>query len=278
MPQGPDSDDRTIALSGGAFLMGGDDPDAVPEDGEGPVREVTVAPFAIDPVAVTNAQFAAFVAATDHDTDAERRGASFVFAGLLAADAPPTRAVLGAPWWREVPGATWRHPEGRGSTVAERLDHPVVQVSWRDARAYSAWVGKRLPTEAEWELAARGGLEQRRYPWGDELEPGGGHRCNVWQGRFPHENTLADGYLGTAPADAFAPNGFGLHNACGNVWEWCAGPFRAGRAEQRAIRGGSYLCHASYCNRYRVAARSGRPPDTMTGNLGFRCARDGGAR
>ncbi len=258
--------------------MGGEDPDGVPADGEGPVREVCLPPFDIDAAAVTNERFAAFVAATGHVTDAERHGSSFVFAGLLAPDAPATRAVRAASWWREVAGASWRHPEGRGSNLAERLDHPVVHVSWRDAAAFAAWAGGRLPTEAEWERAARGGLEGRRFPWGYELEPGGEHRCNVWQGDFPRHNTLADGFLGTAPVDAFRPNGFGLLNPCGNVWEWCADPFRPATGPARAMRGGSYLCHASHCNRYRVAARTGNPPATTTGNLGIRCAWDGGAR
>jgi formylglycine-generating enzyme required for sulfatase activity len=256
-----------IQLDGGTFLMGSEDPNGFPADREGPVREVTVEPFAIAPCAVTNEQFAAFVEATGHVTDAERLGTSFVFAGLLPDDFPPTRAVVGATWWRLVEGAAWRLPEGPGSSLDDRGDHPVVHVSWSDAGAYCAWAGMRLPTEAEWEFAARGGLEQKLYPWGDELTPGGEHRCNIWQGTFPTHNTLEDGYLGTAPADAFEPNGFGLHNTSGNVWEWCADPFEADR---RAIRGGSYLCHHSYCNRYRVAARSGNTPDTSTGHLGFR--------
>ena len=258
-----------IQLDGGSFLMGSDDPDGFPEDREGPVREVTVEPFAIAPCAVTNDDFLAFVEATGHVTEAERLGTSFVFAGLLPDDFPPTRAVAQAPWWRLVEGADWRRPEGPGSSVDARGDHPVVHVSWTDAGAYCAWAGGRLPTEAEWEFAARGGLEQKLYPWGDELTPRGQHRCNIWQGTFPTHNTLDDGYFGTAPADAFEPNGFGLHNTSGNVWEWCADPFDANR---RAIRGGSYLCHHSYCNRYRVAARSGNTPDTSTGHMGFRVA------
>ena len=155
-------------------------------------------------------------------TEAERFGWSFVFAGLLPDDFPPTEAVAAAPWWRKVEGADWRHPEGPHSGLDERLDHPVVHVSWNDAAAYCAWAGKRLPTEAEWERAARGGLEGGVFPWGDELEPGGEHRMNVWQGDFPARNTLADGFLGTAPVDAFEPNGLGLFNATGNVWEWTA--------------------------------------------------------
>jgi formylglycine-generating enzyme len=262
-----------IELDGGAFLMGSDDPDGHPADGEGPVREVVVAPFAIDAYALSNARFAAFVEATGYRTHAERFGWSFVFAGLLPEDFPPTRGVVAAPWWRQVHGADWAHPEGPGSSVASRADHPVVHVSWEDASAYCAWAGVRLPHEAEWELAARGGLVRARYPWGDELEPGGEHRANVWQGEFPVANTLADGHLGTAPVDAFGPNGFGLFNTSGNVWEWCADAF-APRPGTMAMRGGSYLCHASYCNRYRVGARTGDTPDSSSGNLGFRVAAD----
>jgi formylglycine-generating enzyme len=258
-----------IQLDGGIFLMGSDDPVGFPADQEGPVREVTVGPFAIAPCAVTNEQFAAFVDATGHVTEAERLGTSFVFAGLLPEDFPPTRAVAQAPWWRLVDGADWRRPEGPGSSLDGRGDHPVVHVSWTDAGAYCGWAGMRLPTEAEWEFAARGGLEQKLYPWGDELTPGGEHRCNIWQGTFPTHNTLDDGYLGTAPVHAFEPNGFGLHNTSGNVWAWCADWFDP---SHRAIRGGSYLCHRSYCNRYRVAARSGNTPDTSTGHMGFRVA------
>ena len=268
--------DTMVRLDGGPFLMGTEDPERVPGDGEDPVREVVVAPFAIDRCTVSNRRFADFVAATGHVTDAERFGWSFVFAGLLPDDFRPTRALAAAPWWRQVHGADWRHPEGPQSGVADRLDHPVVHVSHADALAFCAWAGLRLPTEAEWELAARGGLVQARYPWGDELTPGGEHRCNIWQGEFPVRNSAEDGYAGTAPVDAFAPNGFGLHNMAGNVWEWCADHFHAPNAAPgaRVIRGGSYLCHASYCNRYRVAARTGTTPDSSTGHTGFRCARD----
>lgn len=256
---------------GGSFLMGTEDPDGFPQDREGPVREVDLPPFWIDPVAVSNARFAEFTDATGHRTDAEQAGWSFVFGGFLPADFEPTRGIANAPWWRQVFGADWRHPEGPRSSVEDRLDHPVVHVSWNDAKAFAAWAGCRLPHEAEWEMAARGGLEQARFPWGDELEPGGRHAMNVWQGTFPSRNTGDDGWLGTAPVTEYEPNGHGMMNMSGNVWEWCAERFDR---QTRAIRGGSYLCHASYCNRYRVAARSFNTPDSSTGNMGFRVARD----
>jgi formylglycine-generating enzyme required for sulfatase activity len=274
------------ALDGGTFLMGTEAPDGYPADGEGPVHEVRLSPFRIARHAVTNEQFADFVEATGHRTDAERYGWSFVFSGLLGAEFAPTRGVAGAPWWRQVHGADWRHPEGPHSHLGGRARHPVVHVSHHDALAFCTWSGTRLPTEAEWEYAARGGLAGQRFPWGAELEPGGEHRMNVFQGRFPAEDTGADGYRGTAPVEAFPPNGYGLHNMTGNVWEWCAdwfhpGTYRNGaRADptgpeqgtHRVMRGGSYLCHASYCNRYRVDSRSANEPDSSTGNLGFRVA------
>jgi formylglycine-generating enzyme len=266
-----DGDSEGMVEVGGSFVMGAADRWAYPDDGEGPPREVQVSPFLIARCAVSNADFAGFVDETGYLTDAEQFGWSFVFAGLLPDDFPPTQGVAQAPWWRKVEGADWRHPEGPHSGLEGRLDHPVVHASWNDAQAYCAWAGKRLPGEEEWELAARGGLDGQPFPWGAELEPGGEHRMNVWQGEFPRENTLADGFRGTAPVDAFPPNGFGLHNVTGNVWEWTADPFDAGN---RVQKGGSYLCHHSYCRRYRVAARQGGTPDTSTGNLGFRCAQD----
>jgi formylglycine-generating enzyme required for sulfatase activity len=259
-----------VTLAGGRTFVGSDDPDH-PE--EWPVREVDVAPYRIARLAVTNAEFAEFVAATGHRTDAERYGSSFVFAGFLPDDFPPTRGVAAAPWWREVPDAAWGHPFGPQSDVRGLADHPVVHVSRADAQAYAAWRGARLPTEYEWEHAASGGLVGQTFPWGAELEPGGEHRMNVWQGTFPAEDTGADGWRGTCPVDAFPANGFGLHNTTGNVWEWCDGAWSRSEADG-VSRGGSYLCHASYCRRYRVSARQRHSPDSSTGNLGFRLAAD----
>ena len=288
------SDDATgamVLLPGGHFLMGTEAADAYAQDGEGPVHAVQIDPFWVDRYAVSNARFLAFVAATGYVTEAEQFGWAFVFAGLLPDDFPPTRRVAHAPWWRQVHGADWRHPEGPQSQIGDRLTHPVVHVSWNDATAFCRWNGGRLPTEAEWEYAARGGLEQRRYPWGDDVEPDGAQRMNVWQGRFPSLNTCADGYYGTAPVDMYLPNAYGLYNMTGNVWEWCPDWFSARyyshaprgnprgprHGSQRVIRGGSYLCHRSYSYRYRVAARAANSPDSATGDLGFRCIRAAGA-
>lgn len=264
------STDGMVRL-GGSFLMGTEDTDGFPQDREGPIREVDLPPFWIDKLAVTNARWAEFAAATGYRTEAERAGWTFVFAAFLPDDFEPTRGIANAPWWRQVMGGDWAHPEGPHSDLDGRDDHPVVHVSWNDAKAFCTWAGGRLPHEAEWEMAARGGLEQARFPWGDELEPGGAHAMNVWQGTFPNHNTGDDGWLGTCPVDEYEPNGHGLSNTSGNVWEWCADRFDR---QTRTIRGGSYLCHASYCNRYRVAARSFNTPDSSTGNMGFRVARD----
>ncbi|AXK33953.1 formylglycine-generating enzyme family protein [Streptomyces armeniacus] len=256
-------------LEGGTFLMGSET-SPYPADGEGPVREVRLDPFGIAATAVTNDEFAAFAEATGHRTDAERFGWSFVFGGFLPDDFPPTRGAVQAPWWRQVFEADWRRPEGPDSSVADRGDHPVVHVSYDDALAYCAWAGVRLPGEAEWEYAARGGLDGKPYPWGDERDPDGEYRMNIWRGSFPDRNTAADGYAGTCPADAFPPNAYGLFNMTGNVWEWCADAFGTGT---RVLRGGSHLCHESYCLRYRTSARMGNTPDSSSGNTGFRVAR-----
>jgi formylglycine-generating enzyme len=264
--------DGLVAVPAGEAQVGSDEPE-FPE--EWPVRTTHLPAYRISRTAVTNAEFAEFVGATGHRTDAEAYGWSFVFGGFLPPDFAPTRGVAAAPWWREVHGADWAHPEGPHSDVADRADHPVVHVSRRDAEAYAAWRGVRLPTEDEWEHAARGGLVGQPYPWGAELEPAGEHRMNVWQGTFPSDDTGADGWRGTCPVDAYPPNALGLHNATGNVWEWCAGPWSARDLQQQSVsRGGSYLCHASYCRRYRVSARQPQAPDDSTGNLGFRVAAD----
>lgn len=264
-----------VSIPGGSFVMGESSQLANEGDGEEPV-EVGVELFALQATAVTNAEFAAFVAATGHVTIAEELGSSFVFGGLLPDDFPPTRSMVGAEWWREVEGASWRAPEGPGSTIDDRQDHPVVHVSLLDASAYADWRGVRLPTEVEWERAARAGTDTI-WPWGDELEPGGRHAMNVWQGSFPTANTAADGHVGTAPVRSYEPNPWGLWNMVGNVWEWTVDDFGlrfpgAARSGRRVLKGGSYLCHASYCNRYRPAGRIGSPPDASAGNVGFRCA------
>lgn len=262
-----------VAIAGGTTLVGSNDPEH-PE--EWPVREVEVEAFRIAACAVTNAEFAQFVAATGYRTEAESFGSSFVFAGFLPDDFPPTRGVAEAPWWREVLGASWAHPMGPHSGLSGVEDHPVVHVSRTDAEAYAEWRGARLPSEIEWEHAARGGLVDQPFPWGSALQPDGQHRMNVWQGTFPGEDTGADGWRGTCPVDAFPANGFGLHNPTGNVWEWCAGDWATGApgGSDGVTRGGSYLCHASYCRGYRVSARQRQATDSSAGNLGFRLAAD----
>ncbi|MFE3519811.1 formylglycine-generating enzyme family protein [Streptomyces sp. NPDC059166] len=286
-----------VAVPGGTFAMGDGFGEGYAADGEGPVHEVSLASYLIDATTVTNAAFAAFVKDTGYETDAERLGVSAVF--HLAVRADPADVVgqaTGTPWWLVVRGASWRHPAGPLSSVGALQNHPVVQVSWNDAQAYCAWAGRRLPTEAEWEFAARGGLAGRRFPWGDELTPRGRRHCNIWQGTFPTRNTAEDGHETTAPVKSYRANGYGLWNTVGNVWEWCADTFssdtyaaRAGDAPvhdprgplhdprpeaPRVMRGGSHLCHDSYCYRYRVAARSGNTADSAAGNIGFRCAND----
>lgn len=257
-------------------------------DGETPVHAVVVGGFEIDTTSVTNADWAAFVEATGHITEAESFGYSAVFHLALAADVEDviSRAPR-TPWWLGVRGADWRHPGGRRSSVAGLEDHPVVHVSWNDALAYCDWAARSLPSEAEWEIASRGGIEGARYPWGDELparDGAGQWPCNIWQGTFPETNTCADGWPATAPVRSYEPNGYGVWQSVGNVWEWCADWFDPGyyarsphrdprgpeSGQARVLRGGSYLCHDSYCNRYRNAARSSNTPDSSMGNAGFR--------
>ena len=280
-----------VQIPAGSFRMGTTDT-RFPGDAEGPVREVAVDAIEMSRHPVTVAQFSEFVTATGYVTDAERFGWSFVFHHFVsdAVKASVRQAVKGSEWWWQVLKTMWRCPDGPDSSVDGRLSHPVTHVSWRDAVAYCEWAGVRLPTEAEWEYAARGGIDQARYAWGDALEPDGEHMCNIWQGNFPDDNTRADGFHGTSPVGTYPPNGFGLHDVAGNVWEWCAdwwstsfhrndrratrvNPKGPRRGDAKVIRGGSYLCHESYCNRYRVGARTASTPDSSTGNMGFRVIR-----
>ncbi|MFK3677793.1 formylglycine-generating enzyme family protein [Microbacterium sp. NPDC090218] len=276
-----------VRIPAGSFRMGDSSGDHNPGDGELPVHRVHVDALEIDATTVTNADFARFVADTGYRTEAETYGYSAVFHLAVAADVEDRMGPAGGtPWWSGIRGADWAHPGGRRSDIDTLSDHPVVHVSWNDAQAYCAWAGRRLPTEQEWEYAARGGLDGARYPWGDEEVDDGGWRLNIWQGVFPRTNTEEDGWLTTAPARSFAPNGYGLWQCVGNVWEWCADRFdadayrraaagsspaaSAATADARVLRGGSYLCHASYCNRYRNSARSANTPDSSMGNAGFR--------
>ena len=305
-------------LPGGEFTMGSDDPETAPA--ERPAHRVRVDGFWMDETEVTNAQFRKFVDATGYATTAERpvdweqlrkelppgtprppddrlAPGSLVF----VAPAHPVSLEAQTAWWRWVAGASWRHPEGPDGTIDGKDDHPVVQVSWDDALAYSKWAGKRLPSEAEWEYAARGGLEGRKYAWGDVFQPGSKPLANTWQGHFPDSNTRDDGFPRTAPVKSFPPNGYGLHDMIGNVWEWCADWYRpdayrtvpaTGVAQnptgpdagfdpnepyqpKRVTRGGSFLCSPNYCSNYRPSARRGTATDSGMSNLGFRCATSG---
>jgi formylglycine-generating enzyme required for sulfatase activity len=295
-----------VSIPGGTFWMGSDDG---PAD-ERPMHEVAVGPFQMDTTEVTVGQFEAFVRATGYVTVAERP-----FDGARFPDAPPELRRPGAavfvpvdapldgpwetphpPWWRYVPGANWRHPEGPGTGVRGKENFPVVQIAWEDAEAYAKWAGKRLPTEAEWEWAARGGLDRKPYCWG-EAENGAGGRwyANTFQGTFPAFDRGADGFVGLAPVKSFPPNGYGLYDMSGNAWEWCADWYDPGyyaaapkddpkgpptgppvdgeREPQRVRRGGSFLCADGYCRRYLPAARDKNPPDSSANHTGFRCVK-----
>jgi formylglycine-generating enzyme required for sulfatase activity len=279
-----------VRLSGGAFNMGADP--LLPE--EGPPRRVTVGAFAIDRTEVTNRQFAAFVAATNYVSVAERPLSAADYPHLTPDQRRPSSVVFDAQQgWRVVEGADWRHPFGPGSSIAGRANHPVVQVAHEDALAYARWAGRDLPTEAEWEFAARGGLNNARYTSGAHPEHEGRPHANHWQGSFPHSDTGADGFTATAaPVGCFPANGYGLHDMAGNVWEWTSDWYRPGIAQapespareaafdpaepgvpKRVIKGGSYLCADNYCFRYRPAARQAGPPDSGSSHVGFRTVR-----
>ncbi|WP_306119019.1 MULTISPECIES: formylglycine-generating enzyme family protein [unclassified Roseitalea] len=277
-----------VEFPGGPSFVGTDTP-VIPVDGEGPPRRITLKPFALEAECVTNARFARFVAETGYVSEAEEFGWSAVFRGLVDDQRAATMQYNPAiPWWLNAPHAMWRTPEGAGSDLDGRWDHPVVQVSWRDANAFARWAGGRLPTEAEWEHAARGTLANPRYVWGDADPDDTTVYCNIWQGSFPRTNTLADGFYATSPTRAFPPNSVGLYDMAGNVWEWSADAFRirsvsraararnadARKTDQKVLKGGSFLCHASYCYRYRIAARLGLPADSAGSNTGFRLAYD----
>lgn len=285
VPQAKRSGEQVFDLCdipGGSALVG-TNRTLIPLDEETPCRNVELKPFRIMQTAVTNSLFAKFIEDTGYKTEAERIGWSFVFYHQLPDDFPATEATVGTEWWRKVEGACWHKITGPEAPTVLHEDHPVVHVSWNDARAFSEWAGGRLPTEAEWEHAARGGLGDVMFPWGN-TEPDD-HKnlpCNIWQGNFPNENTCADGYAATAPAKSYEPNGYGLYNMSGNVWEWTSGRMkisgRSAESKQHAkhykgtklLKGGSYLCHKSYCFRYRIAARTGTTPDSSSTHQGFR--------
>jgi formylglycine-generating enzyme required for sulfatase activity len=283
-----------VALPGGSYRMGSTQ--FYPE--EAPVHTATVGAFAVERHPVTNAQFAAFVAETGYVTVAEQSPDPALYPGASAQDLVPGALVFkptSGPvdlrdwrqWWHWVPGADWRHPCGPDSTIDDRLDHPVVQVAYPDAAAYAKWAGRRLPTEAEWEYAARGGTSTT-FAWGDEAAPDGRLMANTWQGRFPFRNDGALGWVGTSPVGTFPPNGFGLVDMIGNVWEWtttqfsahhrldrpvesCCAPSTADPSVTQTLKGGSHLCAPEYCLRYRPAARSPQSQDSATTHIGFRC-------
>jgi len=269
-------------IPGGEALVGTDMP-LIPVDEESPCRVRTIESFRMMRTTVTNAMFANFIKDTGYKTEAERIGWSFVFYNQLPDNFEHTQAPVNTQWWRRVNGACWNQIAGPTTEYALQADHPVIHVSWNDAKVFAEWAGGRLPTEAEWEHAARGGLGDVPFPWGHaEPDDINYQPCNIWQGQFPASNSCVDGFDFTAPAKSFEPNGYGLYNMCGNVWEWTSGRLKlTGRSKEsrqlakqlkgsKLLKGGSYLCHKSYCFRYRIAARTGNTPDSTTTHQGFR--------
>ena len=280
------TDDEVVEIPAGKAFLGTDNP-YLPVDEEAPLRRQKVKSFWMDAKAVSVARFAQFISDTGYQTDAERLGDSFVFADFLPPQEKPDNAVAAAPWWHMVKGASWHRPAGPEVEHYALADHPVTHISWHDAQAFAAWAGGRLPSEAEWEHAARGGLGDVIFPWGDELPNETDFLpCNIWQGQFPNYNSAADGYSGTAPVTSFTPNGYGLYNMVGNVWEWTSSSFKVrslkkaikaahqGKQGYKIVKGGSFMCHDSYCFRYRIAARTSNSPDSSTSHQGLRLVYD----
>ena len=277
---------QIVEIPAGTALCGTDTPFLMVDE-EAPLRTAKLKGFWMDATTVTNARFAKFVEQTGYVTQAETFGDSFVFNGLLPCDDFFDKAVVAAPWWRAVEGACWHNPTGSKYPSQADPDHPVIHISWHDAMAFAKWAGGRLPNEAEWEHAARGGLGDVKYPWGDEDPDDAAHfPCNIWQGTFPTDNQAKDGHYGTAPSASFAPNGFGLYQMCGNIWEWTSQNFKtrslskqlqrhhADKKGHKITKGGSFLCHDSYCYRYRIAARTTNSPESTTSHQGFRLIYD----
>ncbi|WP_430601853.1 hypothetical protein IGJ02_001967 [Enterococcus sp. DIV0724b] len=275
-------------IPNGTFIMGNTGlENGFFEDAETPTHQMNVSRFYMDETTVTNEMFQKFISETDYQTDAELFGNSSVFYLLIPEEKRKRYQPAGSMfWWLIVPGASWKHPEGIDSQIIDRMDHPVVHVSYDDAQAYCRWANKRLPTEIEWEYVAKN-QQDSLYPWGNELLKENQHHCNIWQGNFPFENTEEDGFIATAPAKYFEANRYGIYQMIGNVWEWCdnaskipladlaSGNIKSGPVKDEfAIRGGSFLCHQSYCKRYRVFSRNGAYRENTTSNMGFRCVKD----